>query len=131
MRLQCLVNKCSYSNSRLNFWRNQFCNLHCNGESIKYFNNENTTKDIITIHKEATAFINKNIKDGKTGEVVKLLPKDIVANEDAEAKSLESFPFISGLDDSYKADVDAFQQAEVGLGILNKTISHEDLYWEA
>ena len=94
-------------------------------------NNENTTKDIITIHKEATAFINKNIKDGKTNEVVKLLPKDIVANEDAEAKSLESFPFISGLDDAYKADVDAFQQAEVGLGILNQTISHEDLYWEA
>ena len=94
-------------------------------------NHENTTKDIVAIHKEATAFINKNIKDGKTNEVVKLLPKDIVANEDAEAKSLESFPFISGLDDAYKADVDAFQQAEVGLGILNKTISHEDLYWEA
>ena len=94
-------------------------------------NHENTTKDIVAIHKEATDFINKNIKDGKTGEVVKLLPKDIVANEDAEAKSLESFPFISGLDDAYKADVDAFQQAEVGLGILNKTISHEDLYWEA
>ncbi len=94
-------------------------------------NHENTTKDIVAIHKEATAFINKNIKDNKTGEIVKLLPKDIVANEDAEAKSLESFPFISGLDDAYKADVDAFQQAEVGLGILNKTISHEDLYWEA
>ncbi|WP_292885397.1 ABC transporter substrate-binding protein [Methanobrevibacter sp. UBA212] len=94
-------------------------------------NHENTTKDIVAIHKEATDFINKNIKDGKTGEVVKLLPKDIVANEDAEAKSLESFPFISGLDDAYKTDVDAFQQAEVGLGILNKTISHEDLYWEA
>ncbi|MBR3155477.1 MAG: ABC transporter substrate-binding protein [Methanobrevibacter sp.] len=94
-------------------------------------NHENTTKDIVAIHKEATDFINKNIKDGKTGEVVKLLPKDIVANEDAEAKSLESFPFISGLDDAYKADVDAFQQAEVGLGIFNKTISHEDLYWEA
>ena len=94
-------------------------------------NHENTTKDIVAIHKEATAFINKNIKDNKTSEIVKLLPKDIVANEDAEAKSLESFPFISGLDDAYKADVDAFQQAEVGLGILNKTISHEDLYWEA
>ena len=94
-------------------------------------NHENTTKDIVAIHKEATTFINKNIKDNKTSEIVKLLPKDIVANEDAEVKSLESFPFISGLDDAYKADVDAFQQAEVGLGILNKTISHEDLYWEA
>jgi NitT/TauT family transport system substrate-binding protein len=94
-------------------------------------NNENATKDIIAIHKEATTFINKNIKDGKTSEVVKLLPKDIVANEDAEAKSLESFPFIYGLDDSYKASVDTFQQMEVDLGILNQTVSHEDLYWEA
>ena len=94
-------------------------------------NNENTTKDIIAIHKEATTFINKNIKDGKTSEVVKLLPKDIVANEDAEAKSLESFPFIYGLDDSYKASVDTFQQMEVDLGILNQPVSHEDLYWEA
>jgi NitT/TauT family transport system substrate-binding protein len=94
-------------------------------------NNENTTKDIIEIHKEATAFINKNIKDGKTSEIVKLLPKDIVADEDAEAKSLESFPFIYGLDDSYKADVDTFQKLEVDLGILNQTVSHEDLYWEA
>ena len=105
------------------------CVVVASNDFIK--NHENTTKDIVAIHKEATDFINKNIKDGKTGEVVKLLPKDIVANEDAEAKSLESFPFISGIDDAYKADVDAFQQAEVGLGILNKTISHEDLYWEA
>ena len=59
------------------------------------------------------------------------MPKDIVADEDAEVKSLESFPFIFGLDDSYKADVDTFQQLEVDLGILNETISHEDLYWEA
>ena len=94
-------------------------------------NNENTTKDIIEIHKEATTFINKNIEDGKTAEIVKLLPKDIVADEDAEAKSLESFPFLFGLDDSYKADVDAFQQMEVDLGILNETISQKDLYWEA
>ena len=94
-------------------------------------NHKDTAKDIVAIHKEATDFINKNIKDGKTDEVVKLLPEDIVADPAAEATSLESFPFISGLDDSYKANVDAFQQLEVDLGILNKTISHDDLYWEA
>ena len=94
-------------------------------------NNENTTKDIVAIHENATNFINDNIKDGKTNEIVKLLPKDIVANEDAEAKSLESFPFIYGLDEGYKADVDIFQQMEVDLGILNQTISHDKLYWEA
>ena len=94
-------------------------------------NHQDTAKDIVAIHENATTFINDNIKDGKTAEVVKLLPKDIVADEDAEAKSLESFPFISGLDDSYKANVDTFQQLEVDLGILNQTVSHEDLYWEA
>ena len=94
-------------------------------------NNEETAKDIVAIHENATTFINDNIKAGKTDEVVKLLPEDIVADADAEADSLESFPFVFGLDDSYKANVDTFQQLEVDLGILNETISHEDLYWEA
>ncbi|MBR4447432.1 ABC transporter substrate-binding protein [Methanobrevibacter sp.] len=94
-------------------------------------NNNETAKDIIAIHKEATEFINKNIEDGKTEEVVKLLPEDIVADPVAEASSLESFPFIYGLTDDYKANVDVFQQLEVDLGILNETISQDDLYWEA
>ena len=42
-----------------------------------------------------------------------------------------SFPFISGLDNSFKADVDAFQKLEVDIGILNKTVDQKDLYWEA
>ncbi|WP_405294115.1 ABC transporter substrate-binding protein [Methanobrevibacter sp.] len=90
-----------------------------------------TAKDIVAIHENATNFINDNIEAGKTDEVVKLLPEDIVANADAEAKSLESFPFISGVNDTYKANVDAFQELEVQLGILNETIPHDDLYWEA
>ncbi len=94
-------------------------------------NHKDTAKDIVEIHEKATKFINDNIKAGKTAEVVKLLPSDIVANEDAEAKSLESFPFVSGLSDEYKADVDVFQGLEVELGILNSTIPHEKLYWQA
>ena len=94
-------------------------------------NNEQTAKDIVAIHKEATKFINDNVEAGTTDEVVKLLPKDIVADADAEADSLESFPFVYGLDNEYKANVDVFQNMEVDLGILNETISHEDLYWEA
>lgn len=94
-------------------------------------NNKDTAKEIVAIHENATQFINDNIKAGKTDDVVKLLPEDIVADPAAEAKSLESFPFISGLDDTYKANVDVFQGLEVELGILNQTISHEDLYWEA
>ena len=94
-------------------------------------NHNDTAKDIVAIHKEATTFINKNIKDGKTDEVVKLLPEDIVADPDVEAQSLESFPFIYGLSNEYKANVDNFQQLEVDLGILNETVPQEDLYWEA
>ena len=94
-------------------------------------NHEDTAKDIVAIHENATTFINEQIKANKTDDIVKLLPEDIVADPAAEADSLQSFPFIFGLDDTYKANVDAFQQLEVDLGILNQTISHEDLYWEA
>ena len=94
-------------------------------------NHENETKEIIAIHENATEFINDNIKAGNSSAVVKLLPEDIVADSDLEALSLESFPFISGIDDSFKSDVDAFQKLEVDIGILNSTVSQDDLYWEA
>ena len=94
-------------------------------------NHNDTAKDIVAIHENATNSINDNIEAGKTADVVKLLPEDIVADPDAEAKSLESFPFISGLDDAYKANVDAFQGLEVELKILNETVPQSDLYWEA
>ncbi|WP_407409689.1 ABC transporter substrate-binding protein [Methanobrevibacter sp.] len=94
-------------------------------------NHENTTKDIIAIHENATKFINDNIKNGSSDKVVALLPEDIVSNADLEVLSLESFPFISGIDDSFKSDVDAFQKLEVDIGILNSTIPQDKLYWEA
>ena len=94
-------------------------------------NHENETKNIIEIHNESTKFINDNIKSGNTSEVVKLLPEDIVSNADLEALSLKSFPFISGIDNSFKADVDSFQNLEVKLGILNSTVPQDKLYWEA
>ena len=91
---------------------------------------KDTVKDILDIHKNSTEFINENVKNGSSDEVVKLLPDDIVSDSGLEAKSLESFPFIYGIDDSFKADVDAFQKLENDMGILNKTVSHNDLYWE-
>ncbi|WP_405268667.1 ABC transporter substrate-binding protein [Methanobrevibacter sp.] len=94
-------------------------------------NHEDAAKEIVAIHENATAFINDNIANGTTDEVVKLLPEDIVTDADVEAESLESFPFISGLDEDYKVNVQAFQQLEVDLGILNETIPPEKLYWEA
>ncbi|MBQ7927431.1 MAG: ABC transporter substrate-binding protein [Methanobrevibacter sp.] len=94
-------------------------------------NHENTTKDIIAIHENATKFINDNIENGSSDKVVKLLPKDIVSDENLEADSLESFPFISGINNTFKSDVDAFQKLEVDIGILNSTISQDKLFWEA
>ena len=90
-------------------------------------NHEDQVKTILDIHKEATDFINENVEAGKTADVVSLLPEDIVSDADLEANSLESFPFLSGIDDDFKADVDAFQALEVDLGILKDTISQEDL----
>ena len=92
---------------------------------------KDTTEDIIAIHEEATNFINENIENGTTDKVVELLPEDIVTDPAVEAQSLESFPFIFGLNETYKANVQAFQQLEVELGILNQTIPAEKLYWEA
>ena len=94
-------------------------------------NHEDTVKDIIAIHKEATDFINEQIAAGNASAVVKLLPEDIVSDGDLDALSLESFPFISGIDKDFKADVDTFQQLEVDIGILNGTVSQDKLYWEA
>ena len=94
-------------------------------------NHEDKAKDIVDIHKNATKFINDKVAAGNSSEVVKLLPEDIVSDAHLEADSLQSFPFISGIDDSFKSDVDAFQKLEVDIGILNSTVSHDKLFWEA
>ena len=94
-------------------------------------NHEDETKTILEIHENATDFINENVANGNAADVVKLLPEDIVSDEGIEAESLGSFPFISGIDDDFKADVDAFQALEVDLGIIKDTIPQDKLYWEA
>ena len=94
-------------------------------------NHQDKVKDIVAIHENATKYINEQIKAGNASAVVKLLPEDIVSDANLEANSLQSFPFISGIDDFFKADVDAFQQLEVDMGILNGTVSQDKLYWKA
>ena len=94
-------------------------------------NHNDTVKDIVSIHENATNFINEKIIEGNASAVVSLLPDDIVSDANLEASSLESFPFISGLDKDFKADVDDFQKLEVDVGILKGVISQDKLYWEA
>ncbi|MCI6994491.1 MAG: ABC transporter substrate-binding protein [Methanobrevibacter sp.] len=94
-------------------------------------NHEDQAKAIVSIHENATKFINEKVANGNADEVVKLLPEDIVSDAALEADSLENFPFISGIDDDFKADVDAFQELEVSIGLLNNTIPQDKIYWEA
>ena len=88
------------------------------------------TVKLLEIHANATKFINDKIADDDTDDVVGLLPADIISNKDIEEDSLESFPFISGLNESFKKDVKDFMNLEVELGILKKPISDDKLYWE-
>ena len=77
------------------------------------------------IHENATDFINNN-----TDEAAGMLPSDIVSDVEVEKVSMSSFPFISGLNESYKQDVMDFMNLEVDLGILKKPISEEDIFWQ-
>ena len=84
------------------------------------------TKKILEIHENSTDFINKN-----TDDAAGMLPKDIVSDVEVEKMSMSSFPFISGLNDTYKKDVMDFMQLEVDLGVLKKPISEDKIFWEA
>ena len=100
--------------------------------SDKYLNeHKDQAKDILEIHKEATKFIHEKVKENKTSEVVKLLPDDIVVDDNLEANSLQSFPFTSGIDNDFKSDVDAFQDLEIDLGLLKEKIPQDKIFWEA
>ena len=85
----------------------------------------NETNTILEIHKNATDFINNN-----TDEAAGLLPSDIVSDVDVEKKAIAGFPFISGLNESFKDDVMDFMNLEVDLGVLKKPISEDKIFWE-
>lgn len=85
----------------------------------------NETAKILEIHENATSFINEN-----PDEAAGMLPSDIVSDVEVEKVSMSSFPFISGLDDSYKQDVMDFMDLEVDLGVLKNALSEDDIFWE-
>ncbi|WP_407411331.1 ABC transporter substrate-binding protein [Methanobrevibacter sp.] len=85
----------------------------------------NETKAILEIHKNATDFINNN-----TDEAATLLPSDIVSDVEVEKKAIAGFPFISGLNESFKDDVNEFMNLEVELGVLKKPISEDKIFWD-
>ncbi len=85
----------------------------------------NETNTILEIHENATEFINSN-----PDEAASMIPSDIVSDVEVEKVAISSFPFLSGLDDSYKQDVMDFMNLEVDLGVLKNPISEEDIFWE-
>ena len=85
----------------------------------------NETNTILEIHKNATDFINNN-----TDEAATLLPSDIVSDVEVEKSAIAGFPFISGLNESFKDDVKDFMNLEVDLGVLKKPISEDKIFWD-
>lgn len=90
----------------------------------------NETRKFLDIHNNETKFINDKIAEGKTNEIVDELPVDIISNKDVEKDSLESFPFISGLNESFKKDVMEFMELEIDLGVLKQSISQDEIFWD-
>ena len=88
--------------------------------------NPNETRAILDIHENATKFINNN-----TDEAASMIPSDIVSDVEVEKEALSSFPFSYGLTDDYKQDVMDFMNLEVDLGVLNKPISENNIFWES
>lgn len=82
-------------------------------------------KKIVEIHDNATKYVQENPDDS-----VSQLPKDIVANQDIEKKSLSGINFVSGLDDAYKQKVLDFMNIEVDLGVLKEKIPAEKIFYD-
>ena len=85
----------------------------------------NETNTILKIHENATNFINNN-----SDEAASMIPSDIVSDVEVEKVAISSFPFISGLDDSFKQDVMDFMNLEVDLGVLKQPISQDKIFWD-
>ena len=92
-------------------------------------NHADEAKKVLEVHKDATNYINDNLKNNPD-EIVKLLPSDVVVDEKLEADSLKSFPFTSGLSTNFKKDVKTFQEFESSMGIINGDVSEDKLFWE-
>ena len=88
-------------------------------------NKPNETQKILEIHENATKFINE-----KPDEAAGMLPNDIVSDVEVEKTSMASFPFISGLNDTYKQDVMDFMNLEVKLGVLKDPLSQDKIFWK-
>lgn len=105
------------------------CVVVASGKFIKDHND--VVEKVVSIHKKATDFINDNIAQGKTSDIVDLLPNEIVSNRDLEVNSLESFPFTADKGSNFKSNVLTLQQLESDIGAIKYPVSEDQIFWEA
>lgn len=100
--------------------------------SSKFINdNHDNAKKFVSIHENATKFINDNIAQGNVAKIVEMLPNEIVEDKELEMDSLKSFPFTSGIDSNFKSNVLTFQQIGVEKGIIKNQLAEDQIFWEA
>lgn len=80
---------------------------------------------IVEIHKEAT----QKIIDDPEG-IIQYLPSNIVSNETVEKESLSHIRWVTEMNQSYKDNVNNFLNIEKDLGIINQTLTENQLYAE-
>lgn len=78
---------------------------------------------VLKAHEEATKFTNEN-----PAEAAKMLPEDIVPDQELQAKVIADTVFISGLDAEYKQKVMDFMALEVQLGLLKQPLTEEQIF---
>ncbi|AGN17097.1 ABC transporter substrate-binding protein [Methanobrevibacter sp. AbM4] len=82
-------------------------------------------KSILAIHENATKYIKEH-----PDEAAKLLPSDIVPNASLEGNVLKGIDFVSGLNDTYKQSVMDFKDTEIQLGVLNKNLTEDQIFYK-
>ena len=89
-------------------------------------NHADTLKKVVAIHEKATKFTNENPADAAA-----CLPEDIVPDAELQKEIVANTNFISGLDADYKQNVMDFMNLEVELGLLEKPLTEEQIFYEA
>lgn len=85
----------------------------------------NEAQKIVEIHKEAT----QKIIDDPEG-IIQYLPSNIVSNETVEKESLSHIQWVTEMNDTYKDNVNTFLNIEKDLGVINQTLTADQLYAE-
>lgn len=99
------------------------CTIVARDDFIK--NNKADLDKILSIHENATKFINEN-----PDKAAEMLPSDIVADPEIEKKAMANITFTSGLDDSYIKNVMGFMQIEIDLGFLKEALTEDQIFFK-